>query len=117
MGDNRISYDLFCIVCMHRLEYHLDEGGHWRCHALGPDLLQCECILRKDRAENDINYYSLGRRIKEAIERDEYPCIDSDDIVEITVKIGECEKTYYIQRNRLKEFYKKRLDELFFGCD
>ena len=54
-----------CCVCGHKLSLHIDEDDVWRCHTLGPDAYQCECILRKDRAENKINYYDAERRCKE----------------------------------------------------
>ena len=54
-----------CCVCGHKLRSHIDEGDGWRCHSLGSDGLQCECFLRKDRAEGDIEYYELSRRIGE----------------------------------------------------
>ncbi len=57
-----------CCVCNHDLDYHIDEKDIWRCHSLGPDGWQCECILRKDRAENNISYYDLAKRIKKQIE-------------------------------------------------
>lgn len=57
-----------CCVCGHPLEDHIDEGDGWRCHCLGPDTNQCECYLRKDRAEGDIRYYDLDRRIAEVCE-------------------------------------------------
>jgi hypothetical protein len=55
----------FCCVCHHRLDTHIDEGAGWRCHALGGDGYQCECWLRKDRAEDDISYYDFEERMKE----------------------------------------------------
>lgn len=51
-----------CVVCGHSLATHIDEGDHWRCHSLGPDGYQCECILRKDRAEDDLSYYNYEER-------------------------------------------------------
>lgn len=60
MGDR-------CIVCGHPLSAHIDEGDGWRCHCLGEDLKQCECFLRKDKANGDIKYYSLERRVKETL--------------------------------------------------
>ncbi len=57
-----------CTVCGHKLTTHIDEGGVWRCHSLGQDFYQCECALRKDRAEGNIFYYDLKKRIKEQIE-------------------------------------------------
>ncbi len=57
-----------CCVCNHDLDYHIDEKDIWRCHSLGADGWQCECILRKDRAENNKSYYDLERRVKEQIE-------------------------------------------------
>jgi len=56
---------LFCCVCGHNLNSHVSEKTVWRCHALGKDCFQCECALRKDRAENKINYYDLKEREKE----------------------------------------------------
>ena len=57
-----------CCVCRHPLKDHIDEGAGWRCHRLGGDTYQCECYLRKDRAEGDIRYYDLQRRKSEALE-------------------------------------------------
>jgi len=55
-----------CCVCGHKLSSHVGEGDFWRCHSLMTfDLYQCECCLRKDRAEGDINYYNTQSRIKE----------------------------------------------------
>ena len=54
-----------CCVCGHALHNHIPEGSIWRCHQLGKDCFQCECVLRKDRAENDISYYQLDKRISE----------------------------------------------------
>ena len=53
-----------CCVCGHRLSDHVDEDVVWRCHALSPlDGYQCECVLRKDRAEDEgISYYNLEKR-------------------------------------------------------
>jgi hypothetical protein len=51
-----------CCVCHHDLDSHIDEEDIWRCHSLGADGWQCECVLRKDRAVNNISYYDLGRR-------------------------------------------------------
>lgn len=69
--------DGICCVCGHKLSDHVDEGDIWRCHSLGQDLYQCECVLRKDRAAfiieaaNAISYYDLKRRINEQL-RDEF---------------------------------------------
>jgi hypothetical protein len=57
-----------CCVCGHPLKDHVDEGDGWRCHCLGPDTYQCECWLRRDRAEGDIKYYDLDRRAVEALD-------------------------------------------------
>lgn len=57
-----------CCVCHHELGYHIDEKDIWRCHSLGADGWQCECILRKDKAKNNISYYDLARRVKEQME-------------------------------------------------
>ena len=57
-----------CCVCHHDLRLHIDEKDVWRCHLLGSDGWQCECALRKDRAENNILYYELARRAKEQME-------------------------------------------------
>ena len=63
--------DELCCVCGHELGNHIDEGDVWRCHSLGQDFYQCECVLRKDKSfldlDNDINYYDLKRRIKKQI--------------------------------------------------
>jgi len=64
-----------CCVCGHALSSHIDEGELWRCHSLGPDTYQCECILRKNKAGDEgIAYYDLGLREEEAIAelRDEW---------------------------------------------
>lgn len=57
-----------CCVCHHDLDYHIDEGNFWRCHAYGLDHFQCECILSKHKAKNDIKFFDLGRRTEEQIE-------------------------------------------------
>jgi hypothetical protein len=54
-----------CCVCGHKLEYHLDEGGVWRCHALGPDTYQCECRLLKYLGDKE--RYDLGSRTDEVL--------------------------------------------------
>lgn len=59
------NHDGLCCVCFHDLDTHIDEGDVWRCHCLGTDANQCECALRKDRAERTIRYYDLGIRDKE----------------------------------------------------
>ena len=55
-----------CCVCGHVLRNHVDEGNVWRCHSLGQDFYQCECVLRKNRATtkatDPISYYDLRRR-------------------------------------------------------
>ena len=72
-----------CIVCGHKLSSHVDEGEYWRCHSIAtPDLLQCECCLRKDRAGGDITFYDWKKRVEER--RKEMP-----DIFKI---LGEVEK-------------------------
>jgi len=57
-----------CIVCAHELDIHTEEGDGWRCHAVTtPDLSQCECYLRKNRAggvEVGKAFYSMERRVK-----------------------------------------------------
>ncbi|KXA98626.1 hypothetical protein AKJ39_01370 [candidate division MSBL1 archaeon SCGC-AAA259J03] len=61
-----------CCVCGHELNAHIDESDGWRCHLLGPDGFQCECYLRKDRVDGDIEFYSVeGRkeRFLEELER------------------------------------------------
>lgn len=65
-GSEKVEKDV-CVVCGHNLSCHIDEGDGWRCHALGPDLKQCECFLRKRKGlgEVDLDYYSLKRRIEE----------------------------------------------------
>ncbi|KXB00181.1 hypothetical protein AKJ41_04300 [candidate division MSBL1 archaeon SCGC-AAA259O05] len=55
-------------VCGHELSVHIDEGDGWRCHLLGPGGFQCECYLRKDRADGDIEFYSLERRKERFLE-------------------------------------------------
>jgi hypothetical protein len=58
--------DRICCVCNHKLSTHIDEDSGWRCHSIATiDSYQCECFLRKDRAENNIEYYDLKRRIEE----------------------------------------------------
>ncbi len=59
------SEEEVCCVCGHPLAMHIDEGDGWRCHCLGPDGYQCECFLRKNRADGDISYYSLKKRIEQ----------------------------------------------------
>jgi hypothetical protein len=54
--------DEICCCCLHNITSHLDEGDGWRCHSLGQDAFQCECFLRKDKAENDVQYYNLEKR-------------------------------------------------------
>jgi len=60
-----ITREEICCVCGHKLSVHIDEGEGWRCHSLGSDGFQCECFLRKDRAEGNMEYYELSRRIEE----------------------------------------------------
>lgn len=67
-----------CCVCHHDLDDHIDEGDFWRCHALGLDHYQCECILSKHKAKNDINFYDLALRAEEQIEE----LRQSNDIIE-----------------------------------
>jgi len=55
---------LVCVSCGHVLGMHIDEGDGWRCHSLGPDFYQCECYLRKNRAEGDISYYDIKERVR-----------------------------------------------------
>lgn len=57
-----------CCVCHHDLDTHIDEGDFWRCHSLGADAYQCECILQKHKAKDDISFYDLARRAKEQME-------------------------------------------------
>ena len=57
-----------CCVCHHDLNVHFDEGDFWRCHSLGVDFYQCECILNKHKAKDDISFYDLAKRAKEQIE-------------------------------------------------
>ena len=52
-----------CIVCGHPLNMHIDEGNYWRCHAFGADFFQCECALRKDKANNKISFYDYDKRV------------------------------------------------------
>lgn len=56
-----------CCVCHHDLSIHVDEGDFWRCHALGLDHFQCECILSRNKAENDIKFFDLALRVEEQI--------------------------------------------------
>lgn len=57
-----------CIVCGHKLSLHIDEGDQWRCHSiLTPDMYQCECRLRKDVAENNIDWYDHEKRVEQAL--------------------------------------------------
>lgn len=56
-----------CCVCEHPLESHIEEGDGWRCHHLGKDGYQCECFLRKARADNDIAFYSKEKRLQETL--------------------------------------------------
>lgn len=56
-----------CCVCHHELGLHIDEKDVWRCHSLGADGFQCECALRKNRAEN-ISYYDLSKRAIQQLE-------------------------------------------------
>ena len=62
LGEN------ICCVCHHNFDVHIDEGDVWRCHSLGIDGFQCECALRKKRADSSISYYDLARRSKEQLE-------------------------------------------------
>jgi hypothetical protein len=59
------SYRNLCIVCGHSLDAHINEKDIWRCHSLGSDFSQCECVLRKNRAENKIEFYDLKKRVLE----------------------------------------------------
>lgn len=60
--------DGICCVCHHHLDIHIDEEDIWRCHALGTDGSQCECALRKNRADGDISYYDLAKRSRQRLE-------------------------------------------------
>jgi len=64
--DWSINIDMpgICCVCGHTLSSHIDEGDGWRCHSIARDGLQCECWLRKDKADNDISYYNLLKRLR-----------------------------------------------------
>lgn len=44
---------------------------------MGPDLHQCECYLRKNRAEGDISFYDLKERVGEMKERIEEMSVES----------------------------------------
>jgi hypothetical protein len=57
-----------CCICRHNFDVHIDEEDIWRCHALGVDWYQCECALRKNRADNDISFYDLAKRCKKQLE-------------------------------------------------
>ncbi|KXA88567.1 hypothetical protein AKJ57_06700 [candidate division MSBL1 archaeon SCGC-AAA259A05] len=57
-----------CCACGHELSVHIDEGDGWRSHLLDPGGFQCECYLRKGRADGDIEFYSLERRKKRFLE-------------------------------------------------
>jgi len=56
------SLEGICCVCGHKLHNHIDESNGWRCHSIGHDWYQCECWLRKDRADGDRNYYDCITR-------------------------------------------------------
>lgn len=58
--------DGICCVCGDKLSSHIDEGDGWRCHSISVDGCQCECYLRKGRAQGDINYYDLKKRIEQS---------------------------------------------------
>ncbi len=78
MGEENEDIDEnVCVLCGHKLSMHIDEGDGWRCHSLGPDFHQCECYLRKNRAEGDISFYDLKERVKEMKERLEEMSIES----------------------------------------
>lgn len=62
-----VKEEEICCLCIHKLSSHIDEGDGWRCHSLGQDAFQCECFLRKDRAENNIQYYNLKKRKNEML--------------------------------------------------
>lgn len=57
-----------CCVCHHDLDTHIDEGNFWRCHSLGVDFYQCECILSKHKAKDDISFFDLAKRAREQME-------------------------------------------------
>jgi hypothetical protein len=52
-----------CCCCGNSLDYHIDEGKHWRCHGIDPSFFQCECTLSKSRSDSNILFYDLRRRI------------------------------------------------------
>lgn len=58
-----MNYKDICLVCGHSLNVHINEEEIWRCHSLGGDFSQCECSLRKNRAEGKIDYYDLRKRV------------------------------------------------------
>ena len=62
-----IQEEKICCCCIHKLSSHIDEENGWRCHSLGQDTLQCECFLRKEHAENDIDFYNLRKRKEEML--------------------------------------------------
>ena len=70
--------DRVCIVCGHSLRSHIDEGGGWRCHALGSDAYQCECFLRRGRAKGEISYYDWLKRVKKSEKELEQEMLEYD---------------------------------------
>ena len=67
MVQDKVSIEGICCVCHHKLDRHIDEGDGWRCHCLDGSMYQCECYLRKDRAESDISYYDFQKRVLEQL--------------------------------------------------
>ena len=66
-----------CCICGHKLYNHIDEGEGWMCHSMARDFLHCECWLRKERAEGNIEYYDYFKRKLRALKEEE---------VDLTVK-------------------------------
>lgn len=64
--EDLITEEGTCTVCGHPLCAHIDEGEGWRCHCIGADTYQCECYLRKAKADGVISWYDLHLRMKEA---------------------------------------------------
>jgi len=62
-----MSKEKVCCVCHHKLSCHINEKDVWRCHCLGSDCMQCECALRKNRADSKIKFYDLNKRCKEMV--------------------------------------------------
>jgi hypothetical protein len=57
--------DGICCVCGHHLSSHINEkNGFYRCHAIAPDMYQCECHLVKFFEDGNLKDYDLRERME-----------------------------------------------------